>query len=155
MAAIPLGSALDEDGERHSHWLMATVASRNQAYEFDTLRVLAWNVNRHRYDITHQQKDLVGYYPIELEPVPGAPANALAGFSLLVQTGELERERRHYAFPKSSTRPKMMSAETITLAKPEPARREDYVAPLPLAPPAPAEPPYWQRVRTRWKRAWS
>jgi hypothetical protein len=152
-AALSLGQALDgEDGAMHDHWLMATATSRNQRYEFDTLRVMPWNPNRHRYDVMFLQKELIGFYPIQLEaPTPGA---AFAGFSVLVETGELQRERRHYTFPKGSNRPKLVATDAITMPKPEPPRREDYVAPLPVAPVEPAEPPYWRRVRTRWRGAW-
>ena len=155
MAALPLG-AVEDEGERRVHWLMATVGSRNQPYEYNTLRVLVWNVSRHRYDVTFLQKDLAGYYPIQLEPPSPTQTerSSLSGFSLLVQTGELERERRHFAFQKGSNRPKLISTETITLPKPEAPRREDYVAPLPVAPVEPAEPPYWERVRKRWREAW-
>jgi len=47
-----------------------------------------------------------------------------------------------------------VGTEMITMPKPEPPKREDYVAPLPVAPVEPAEPPYWQRVRSRWHEAW-
>jgi hypothetical protein len=148
VAAVPLG-AVEDDGEKHEHWLMATAASRNQTYEFDTVRVLVWNSPRDRYDVTYLQRDLKGYYPIEVAPQTVGP---LAGFSLLVQTGELEREHRRYTF--AGTRPKLSKTELIQLPKPEPPKREDYVAPLPAEPPEPAEPPYWQRLRQRWREAW-
>ena len=154
VAAVPLGRVNDaDDGEPHEHWLMATVTARNKPYEFDTVRVLIWNANRHRYDITFLQRELMGYYPIQPHPTPGQ----LAGFSLLVQTGELERERRTYAFGRagSGNRPKVISTETIQLPKPVPPKREDYVAPIPSEPATPAVPPYWQRVRARWRTAWS
>jgi hypothetical protein len=152
-AALSLGKVVDpEDGTTHDHWLMATATSRNKPYEFDTLRVMPWNSNRHRYDVMFLQKDLVGFYPIQLEP-PGV-GSTFNGFNVTVEVGELQRERRHYTFPKTSNRPKLVGTEMITMPKPEPPKREDYVAPLPVAPVEPAEPPYWQRVRSRWHEAW-
>jgi hypothetical protein len=151
MAAISLGS-VEDDGPKQ-HWLMATIKSRNQDHEFDMVRVLIWNAARHRYDIQFLQKDLVGYYPIDVKPAQVG----LSGFSLLVRTGELERERRTYAFgkPGGGNRPKLVGTETIALPKPEPAKKEDYAVPIQAEPRTPDTPPYWQRLRMRWREAWT
>jgi hypothetical protein len=149
MAAVPLGR-VETDGVVHQHWLMGTIAGRNLPFDFDTLRVLGWNADRERYDVTFLEKDLRGYYPVELKPASGG---GLAGFSLWVETAERVREHREYKFAPNSRRPKATVLETITLPAPVAPHREDYVA-KPPPPPVPSEPPYWQRVQTRWHKAW-
>ena len=60
----------DEKGVKHN-WLWTT-SSKPQPFDFDKFRVFYWNRRRHRYETAYRQKELVGFFPVHVEPAePG------------------------------------------------------------------------------------
>ena len=61
-----LGLVVDDvKGNKHN-WLWTT-ASQAQPFDFE-FRIFYWNRRRHRYETAYRQRDLVGYFPVEVEP---------------------------------------------------------------------------------------
>jgi hypothetical protein len=84
----------DEKGTKH-HWLWTTLSSPS-TFDFDRFRVFYWNRRRHRYETSYRQKDLTGYFPVELEPAqPGDPQRR---FSLILQDANGNYSKKKYVF---------------------------------------------------------
>jgi SH3-like domain-containing protein len=65
---FPLVEVQDsEQGPKH-HWLWTTIRDGGRPFQFDSFRVFIWNLKKHRYETSYIQRDLVGYYPIEVKP---------------------------------------------------------------------------------------
>ncbi len=61
-----LGSVEDEvKGKKHD-WLWTT-ASESESYDFDAWRVFIWSRHRHRYETSYRERDLEGYFPVQVE----------------------------------------------------------------------------------------
>ncbi len=124
MAYFSLGDV--HDGQKvKTNWLWATVTPGLTAYDFDSIRVFNWSVRRHRYETSFIERNLQGYCPIELHPVPEPTSlrgkgtdKKLPGFSILVEKDDGKRYRRDYAL--YDTRVRLALQE----AAPEPA--EDH-----------------------------
>jgi hypothetical protein len=94
----------DEKGPKH-HWLWTT-SSQAQAFDFDRFRVFYWNRRRHRYETSYRQRDLVGYFPVEVESAPG---DAPRHFSLIVQDTDGKYFKKTFLF--DGTRVHLASSE--------------------------------------------
>ncbi len=84
------------DGEQtKQHWLWTTLATPLKPYEFDSFRVFVWNARRHRYETAYIERNLVGYFPVELEPPPPGESTPTPNFSVLVRDkdGRIYRKR--------------------------------------------------------------
>lgn len=67
-----LGSVTDEEKGKKYNWLWTTMGDQ-ESYDFDAWRVFIWNRRRHRYETSHRQHDVEGYFPVQVEPAdPGA-----------------------------------------------------------------------------------
>lgn len=62
-----LGTVQDELHGRKTHWLWTTTRKTGVPFQFDSFRVFIWNARRHRYETSYIERDLEGYYPIEVE----------------------------------------------------------------------------------------
>jgi hypothetical protein len=89
-----LGSVEDRRQTKH-HWLWTTISSRLLPYHFDSLRVFVWSTRRHRYETAHIERNLRGYYPVEVHPVAG---HSMARFSLNFAGRDGALARRTYEF---------------------------------------------------------
>jgi len=96
-ASLSLGEVRDGDEVRH-HWLWATRSRGLQVYQFDELRIFAWNLARHRYETVYREKGLYGYYPIEVQPLLASPARQPAKFQFIVYMPGKGFTRRIYLF---------------------------------------------------------
>lgn len=86
------------DGEQmKQHWLWTTLAAPLKPYQFDSFRIFVWNVRRHRYETAYIERNLIGYFPVELEPAPPNGA-AARHFALLVREKDGKIYRKRYAF---------------------------------------------------------
>jgi hypothetical protein len=141
-----LGQVDDEEkGVRHN-WLWTTSA-KAQPFDFDRFRVFTWNRRRHRYETSFRQKDLVGYFPVELEPP--APGDPRRYFSFILQGDDGRYEKKRYVFDGTlvhlvSTEPYQPTADSgPTKAAPLQPDRMEAKKP---------KPGWWQRLTQRTKR---
>lgn len=100
MAYFALGT-VDDEGQTKHHWLWTTLSQNLRPYEFDGFRIFVWSRRRHRYETAYIERNVVGYYPSEVEPVGTAGSNSSRPprFSLIIRDkddGELYK--RTYEF---------------------------------------------------------
>jgi uncharacterized protein YgiM (DUF1202 family) len=135
----------DEKGVRH-HWLWTTSA-KAQPFDFDRFRIFIWNRRRHRYETSYRQKDLVGYFPVEVEPAVTGDTRRYFSFILQDESGRYSKKR--YAF--DGTQVRLVSTEPYQPAadsgptKAAPLEPEKMEAKKPRA-------GWWQRQVLRVKR---
>lgn len=89
-----LGAVRDGD-QIKQHWLWTTLAAPLKPYEFDSLRVFVWNARRHRYETAYIERNLVGYFPVDVEP---SRPDSVRHFSILVREKDGRIFRKRYAF---------------------------------------------------------
>jgi hypothetical protein len=90
-----LGSVNDEEKGLKHNWLWTTLGSAD-SFDFDSWRVFLWNRRRHRYETSHRQRDVEGYFPVEVDPPEqGAPGRT---FSLITKDDDGKFKRRTYLF---------------------------------------------------------
>ena len=101
------------DGEEKKDiWLWTTLGSAAAEQDFDSFRVFAWSLRRHRYETQYIERNLKGYGPVLLQPVPYSPggvkstaaAEPYPGFSLCVEKKDGLRYRRQYAVLNATIR---------------------------------------------------
>jgi hypothetical protein len=84
-----------KDGEQIKHnWLWTTIEKGREPYQFDSFRVFVWSLRRHRYETAYIERNLIGYYPVRVTPVPDAPSQ----FSLVIEDKDGTRMLRTYMF---------------------------------------------------------
>ena len=99
-AYLSIGDVQDGDQVKHN-WLWTTAASSLKTAEFDSFRVFVWSKSRHRYETAFIERNVTGFFPVELVAVPvdkkasGAPEK---GFSLIVQDKDGALYKRTYGF---------------------------------------------------------
>jgi GW (Gly-Tryp) dipeptide domain len=90
-----LGLVVDDvKGNKHN-WLWTT-ASQAQPFDFDKFRIFYWNRRRHRYETAYRQRDLVGYFPVEVEPAQ--PDRRERFFSLIFGSDAGKYVKKRYVF---------------------------------------------------------
>ena len=67
-AYLALGDVQDGDQVKHN-WLWTTAASDLKTAEFDSFRVFVWSKSRHRYETAFIERNVTGFYPVELADV--------------------------------------------------------------------------------------
>jgi SH3-like domain-containing protein len=91
-----------QDGEQVKHnWLWTTANTSLKTAEFDSFRVFVWSKSRHRYETAFIERNVTGFFPVELADVPAdkkASGPAEKGFSLLVQDKDGALYKRTYGF---------------------------------------------------------
>ena len=90
---LSLGEVNDRGQVKHN-WLWTTIAKGREPYQFDSFRVFVWSQRRHRYETAYIERNLKGYYPVQVIPVPGAPPR----FSLVVEDKDGSRLLKTYMF---------------------------------------------------------
>jgi hypothetical protein len=93
-AYLPLGDVKDQNQTKHN-WLWTTVANGQHAYEFDSFRVFVWSTKRHHYETAYIERNVKGYYPVEITVIPGQES---MGFSLVMEEKDGKPYTRTYAF---------------------------------------------------------
>ncbi len=66
MGYLALGQAHDHAGSIRKSWMWVSQSPGAKNYEFDTVRVYLWNSARGRYESALNERNLKGYYPIEV-----------------------------------------------------------------------------------------
>ena len=143
-AYLILGDVKDGDSIKHN-WLWTTAATANKCCEFDSFRVFVWSAKRHHYETAFVERNVAGFYPVELAHIPGSEEN---GFSLRIQDKDGTLYKRTYAF--SGYHVRMISREPVTAAPT--AADEPEVSAVPVAPAT--APSVWAEMRDRVKRLW-
>ena len=144
-AYLAIGDVQDGDQVKRN-WLWATASSGLNPGEFDGLRVFVWSKSRHRYETAFIERNLTGFYPLQLAEIPGGKEK---GFSLLAQDKDGTLYRRTYGF----------SGYHVRLISKTPARRpeEASAAADMLMTDAGAHTPEmggWWRKLSAWPRRW-
>lgn len=80
-AYVPLGEVRDGSDVK-KNWLWTTAAPGVRASEFDSFRVFVWSTRRHRYETAYVERDVTGYFPVEVVSIPGQQEK---GFALIVE----------------------------------------------------------------------
>jgi hypothetical protein len=136
-----------QDGEKLKHtWMWTTISPANKSCEFDLIRVFVWNLKRHHYETAYVERNVSGFYPIEVVQTPGNPES---GFSLVAQEKDGKLSKRTYAFVGRHVR--VISREPYV-----PASEAPDVPKISTAPQAPAEvkQSMWRRFAERMKQMW-
>jgi hypothetical protein len=137
---------VDDGGQIKHNYLWTTIAGGHQSYEFDSFRYFVWSTRHHRYETAHVERNLKGFYPIEVGPVEskiGGKTGTFPGFKLIVEEDGV-RYRKTYAYQVYLLH--LVSQERIET----PPESAGAVA-LPQPPPAPSPPPgFFSRLKARW-----
>ena len=91
---------VNDGGQVKHSWLWTTIGDGHVPYEFDSFRYFIWNVRHHRYETAYVERNLKGYYPVQVHPVQASAAGKAAtypGFSLIVEENGV-RYRKTYAY---------------------------------------------------------
>ena len=169
-AYLALGDVRDGDEMKHN-WLWTTADSSLKTAEFDSFRVFVWSKSRHRYETAFVERNVTGFYPVELADVTAAEsgdknaggrktsgrnresdrdpsADQEKGFSVIVQDKDGALYKRIYGF----------SGYHVRLITKTPVTRRDPLLTANDAPAADAgssgitEPGgWWQRIMRRWR----
>ncbi len=91
---------VSDEGQVKHNWLWTTISDGRVPWEFDSFRYFIWNVRHHRYETAYVERNLKGYYPVEVRPVQaamGSKAGTFPGFSIIVEEDGV-RYRKTYAY---------------------------------------------------------
>ncbi|MGH7247536.1 MAG: hypothetical protein ACREH9_05470, partial [Pseudomonadota bacterium] len=140
-------------------WLWTTIGRGGQPYEFDSFRVFIWSLRHHRYETVYIEKDVKGYYPVEVSTAPVSKGKAtmeVPAFSVVAEDDDGKLYRTTYAFSGNRVR---VASRTPYGGTPEMTdlRRAGSVA-APVRPAMPGGRQSWTgRLRqsvARWRRRW-
>ena len=169
-AYLALGDVRDGDEVKHN-WLWTTADSTLKTAEFDSFRVFVWSKSRHRYETAFIERNVTGFYPVELADVNAGElakqtgskktgsrnrerdrdqnADQEKGFSVIVRDKDGTLYKRIYGF----------SGYHVRLVSKTPVTRRDTLLAMDVAPsadagPSAAEKPggWWQKIMRRWHR---
>jgi SH3-like domain-containing protein len=166
-AYLALGDVRDGDEVKHN-WLWTTADSSLKTAEFDSFRVFVWSKSRHRYETAFIERNVTGFYPVELADVTAGElvktgskktgrnretdrdqnADQEKGFSIIVRDKDGALYKRVYGF----------SGYHVRLISKTPAPRRDALLALTDAAAgdtessSPAEPGgWWRKIMRRWR----
>lgn len=92
----------DSDAPNHEVGEYLTVLAPYQEglpYDFDQVRVFTWNMRRHRYELAYRERDLEGFFPVQVgrqtvngrvEPVFSFQVSLNPKLALNAKTGEVD-----------------------------------------------------------------
>jgi hypothetical protein len=144
-AYLALGETKDGDQTRQN-WLWTTIAPGNKCCEFDSFRVFVWSIKHHRYETAFVERNVSGFYPVQLISVPGSQDK---GFSLVVRDKDGGLYKRTYAFASYHVRMVSRAPAPPMAEASMPARISSAPAPS-----APAKRSLWASVTLRVKQWW-
>jgi hypothetical protein len=149
---LSLGEVRDGADVKHN-WLWTTIAKGGERYEFDSFRVFVWSMRRHRYETAYIERNVTGYFPVEVRMVTLGSRKGpyeSPGFSVIVENKDGQPERRTYAF--QGYRVGLISK---TPYQPEPEEAAVPTASDPLTPGGePVEKSLPDRVKDFFVNAW-
>ena len=145
-AYFSLGDARERgDSPPKQNWLWATAQKSVQPYEFDAVRAFVYNSRRHRYETAYSEKNLKGFYPVEVVNDPGTGGMQ---FSFIIQDDKGQYFRKKYIFSGHSTR--LISREPFQLPELKDSRKE----PLSIALAQPQPTSWYDRTKDAMGRQW-
>jgi hypothetical protein len=118
---FPLAEVNDEGQIKH-HWLWTTRRNDAVPYHFDSFRVFTYVLKRHRYETAYIERNIEGYYPVEVTP------GSLPKFSLVLRGADGQLYKKTWVLEGYMTR--KVGEELYTLAEDEdhPAKPEPTLA---------------------------
>jgi SH3-like domain-containing protein len=168
-AYLALGDVRDGDEVKHN-WLWTTADSSLKNAEFDSFRVFVWSKSRHRYETAFIERNVTGFYPVELADVSAGEvvkttgstktgarnrererdqnADQEKGFSVMVQDKDGALYKRIYGFSGYHVRLISKIPATRPAALVADGRRAVDAEPGPEA----KQDGWWQRLMRRWRR---
>jgi hypothetical protein len=105
-AYFALGQVRDRETVKNN-WLWTTIAKGGEPYEFDSFRVFVWSLKHHRYETAYIERNVVGYYPVQVSTTGSSPS-----FSLVLEGNDGLRYRKTYSF--EGYRIRMVAKELYT-----------------------------------------
>jgi hypothetical protein len=130
-------------------WLWTTAQKAVEPFEFDAVRVFTYNTRKRRYETAFSEKNLKGFYPVEVALDESAGPGG-ARFSFIVQDDQGNYFRKRYSFTGHSVR--LSSREPFQLADPKDLQKE----PLTIAQAQAVERSWYERTKDavghQWKR---
>jgi SH3-like domain-containing protein len=147
---FPLGEIRDGD-EKKNIWLWTTTGDSKQPWDFDSFRVFAWSLRRHRYETGYIERNLKGYSPVLLKQVELTSRTGVSqypGFSVCMEKKDGQRVRREYALLGVAIR----FAGDRPCEAPSPPPTVQNPSPLPVseAPQQQPKPGLVERLKNRW-----
>ncbi len=91
---------INDNGQIKHHWLWTTISNGRVPYEFDSFRYFIWSSRKHHYETAYVERNLKGYYPVEVRPVQvtnGSKTGTFPGFSVIVEEDGV-RYRKTYSY---------------------------------------------------------
>jgi len=149
-AYLSIGDVQDGDQVKHN-WLWTTAATSLKTAEFDSFRVFVWSKSRHRYETAFIERNVTGYFPVELVEVPvdkkasGPPEK---GFSVVVEDKNGALYKRTYGF--SGYHVRLISKTAVARQEASPGAAAVATASDPSSEPKETE-GWWRRIVRRWR----
>ncbi len=116
-------SDIQDGGQIRHDWLWTTQSGKLKDYQFDGFRIFTWNTRRHRYETVYRERNLTGYFPVEVtkvEVTEGKQTVKVPGFRILAAGDNGAIVRKTYAY----------LGYRIRLIDKAPAQRPDPLASL-------------------------
>ncbi len=129
---------IEDGGETKHHWLWTTANSKLSDHQFNAMRVFVWSTQRHRYETAFVERNLKGYFPVEVLP---AKAGQMSRFSVVCSGKDGVIAKRTYEF----------QGYRLKLIGKQPWSAPEEVAPTVVGTPTeePKEEGWFQRMRSR------
>jgi hypothetical protein len=92
---------VNDGGQKRYHWLWTTLSKTKQPWQFDSFRYFIWNTRRHRYETAYVERNLRGYFPVEIQNVQmtvGKKSESFPGFALIIEEADGQRYKKTYAY---------------------------------------------------------
>jgi hypothetical protein len=137
-----LGQVRDRDTVKNN-WLWTTIVKGGEPYEFDSFRVFVWSLKHHRYETAYIERNVVGYYPVQVTTTDSSPS-----FSVVLEANDGRRYRKTYSF--EGFRIRMVAREAYTQA--QDAAKPGSVAGLAAPQPTAVKRSWYASLRDRARR---
>ena len=145
---LQVGEVQDKvKGETKPNWLWTTASAGLRPYDFDSFRVFVWSSKRHHYETAYIERNVKGYYPVEIEPLPGQDEKA---FSMVLEDKDGQLYKRVFAFNGYHIR--MVSKVAYQPPPPLPEVHAASGFEPEATPPAPPSASWSSRLGDWWKK---
>lgn len=146
-----MGDVRDRDHDtRKTNWFWTTAQRNVVPYEFDAARIFTYNPRRRRYETAFSERNLRGYYPVEVE----TSGDGLYRFSLVVEVEPDKFFRKTYEFNGHSAR--LVARVECTPPESKGMQKTESAAPAP--PQQPAQAPknlsWYERTKAAIAQTW-
>jgi len=92
---------VEDGGQLKHHWLWTTANMKLVDHQFNAIRIFTWSTQRHRYETSFIERNLKGYFPIEVTPAKdGQPTR----FSVICSGKDGVIAKRSYEFQGNRAR---------------------------------------------------